>query len=147
MKNIFFSILLISCSFVKAQSFDFQFDHLSVVVTDLEKSASFYGDILKLTEIPHPEKKPGFRWFSVHGNSQIHLIRKDSIVFKKDKSIHLCLATQDLDGFIAHLTANNIAYWDWPGKASSVTNRADGVRQIYIQDPDQYWIEINTAGH
>lgn len=147
MKKPILLLLLASCLLGRGQSFDFQFDHQSIVVTDLDKSAEFYGNILKLNEIPHPEAKEGFRWFLVHGNSQIHLIRKDSIVFKRDKSIHLCLATQNMDGFIDHLNANRITYWDWPGKKGAVTDRADGVRQIYIQDPDDYWIEINTASH
>lgn len=61
--------------------------------------------------------------------------------------MHLCLATEDLDGVIAHLEKNNIVYSDWPGKENSVTVRTDGVRQIYVQDPDGYWVEINTAIH
>jgi len=26
-----------------------------------------------------------------------------------------------------------------------VTNRVDGVHQIYLKDPDGYWLEINDA--
>lgn len=147
MKYAITLLFLILCTTVQGQSFDFQFDHQSVVVTNVDTSAEFYGKILGLKEIPHPERKKGFRWFLIHGSSQIHLIQKDSIVFKKDKSIHLCLATQDLSGFIAHLKKNGITYWDWPGNKNTITDRVDGVKQIYIQDPDAYWIEINTAKH
>ncbi|MEK6153574.1 VOC family protein [Flavobacteriaceae bacterium 3-367] len=147
MKYTFLLLFFALCTTTQGQSFDFQFDHQAIVVTDVDKSAEFYGGILKLKEIPHPERKDGFRWFLVHGNSQIHLIEKDSIVFNKDKSIHLCLATQNLEGFIAHLKENGVAYWDWPGNRDTITNRVDGVKQIYIQDPDGYWIEINTAEH
>ncbi|MDC6364461.1 MULTISPECIES: VOC family protein [Flavobacteriaceae] len=128
-------------------NFDFQFDHYSVVVTKLQETGDFYRDIFGLKEIQHPDRKPGFRWFQVKGNSQIHLIEKDVIEFKKDKSIHWCLATQNLNGFIQHLVANNIDYFDWPGTKSAVTDRSDGVKQIYIQDPEGYWIEINTVKH
>ncbi|MEL6917112.1 MAG: hypothetical protein AAFO99_05205 [Bacteroidota bacterium] len=51
-----------------------------------------------------------------------------------------------MDGFIAYLK-KNIPYWDWPGNKSSVADRSEGVRQIYLQHPDGYWIEINTAEH
>lgn len=129
------------------QTFDFKIDHFALVVEDVDKSAEFYGNILKLTETPHPDKKPGFRWFIVDGSSQIHLIQKEFAPFEKNKSMHLCLATQDLEGVIAHLEKNKIAYTDWPGKKNAVTLRTDGVRQIYIQDPDGYWVEINTAVH
>jgi catechol 2,3-dioxygenase-like lactoylglutathione lyase family enzyme len=43
--------------------------------------------------------------------------------------------------------ANNVDFYNWPGKKGSVTDRSDGVKQIYIKDPDGYWIEINTAKH
>ncbi|MFS4468452.1 VOC family protein [Maribacter sp. 2210JD10-5] len=149
LKKVFFIVLLaiLGISPGKAQSFNFQFDHFAIVVEDVDKSANFYGNVLKLKEVPHPDKKPGFRWFTVNGNSQVHLIQKEFAPFEKNKSMHLCLATQDLEGVIKHLEAEGITYSDWPGKENSVTLRTDGVKQIYIQDPDDYWIEINTAEH
>jgi catechol 2,3-dioxygenase-like lactoylglutathione lyase family enzyme len=148
MKKLYLASLLCFILFsVKGQSFDFKFDHFAIVVDDVDRSAEFYGNILRLTETPHPDKTPGFRWFVVNGSSQIHLIQKEFAPFIKNKSMHLCLATQDLDGVISHLEKNNIVYSDWPGKENSVTVRTDGVRQIYVQDPDGYWVEINTAIH
>ncbi len=148
-KTIFICSLLLTLVAlnVQAQSFDFKIDHFSLVVEDSDKSADFYSKILLLEETPHPDKAPGFRWFIVSGSSQIHLIEKEFAPFEKNKSMHLCLSTQDLDGMIAHLEKNKVPYWDWPGKKSAVTLRSDGVRQIYLQDPDGYWIEINTAKH
>jgi len=144
---LFLAFTLITSKSTIAQTFDFQYDHYSIIVTDVAKSADFYANILGLEETPHPDKAPGFRWFIVRGNSQIHLIQKDVAQFEKNKTLHLCLATQNLDGFIAHLKKNNIAFSDWPGKENGISLRSDGVRQIYIQDPDGYWIEINTAKH
>lgn len=132
---------------LQAQKFEFQFDHQSIVVKDVNVSAEFYGNILGLKETPHPDNPPTIRWFVVNGNSHVHLIQRDFTAFEKNKSMHLCLSTQDLDSVIAHLEKNNITYWDWPGKKNAVTTRTDKVRQIYIQDPDEYWIEINTAEH
>lgn len=129
------------------KGFDFHFDHESLVVTKLIETGDFYRDVLKLKEIPHPDKAPGFRWFQIRGNSQLHLIKKDIIEFKKDKSIHLCLSTQNLEGFIEHLISNNTDFYNWPGEKGSVTDRSDGVKQIYLKDPDGYWVEINTAKH
>lgn len=132
---------------VMGQKFEFQFDHQSIVVEDVNRSAEFYGTILGLQETPHPDNPPTIRWFVVNGNSHVHLIQKEFVAFEKNKSMHLCLSTQDLEGVIAHLTLNNITYWDWPGAKNAVTTRTDGVKQIYLQDPDGYWIEINTAQH
>ncbi len=132
---------------INAQSFDFTYDHYAVIVKDVDKSADFYANILKLKETPHPTLKKGFRWFIVSGNSQIHLIQKENPEFTKSKSVHLCLATQNLDVFTDHLKQNNVPYFDWPGKENAITLRADGVKQIYFQDPDGYWIEVNNAKH
>jgi len=59
----------------------------------------------------------------------------------------MCLATQNLDGLIDHLKTQNIEFSDWPGEPNAVTLRADGVRQIYIKDPENNWIEVNNAVH
>jgi catechol 2,3-dioxygenase-like lactoylglutathione lyase family enzyme len=128
-------------------NFDFQYDHYSLIVKDLDKTGAFYKDILNLEEIPHPSASSGFRWFRIHGNSQLHLIGKDSVAMEHSKSVHLCLATQHLDALIDYLKAKDIPFSDWPGKANAVTLRADGVRQIYIQDPENNWVEINDAVH
>ncbi|ASV32315.1 VOC family protein [Maribacter cobaltidurans] len=128
-------------------NFDFKYDHYSLIVKDLEKTGEFYKEILRLKETPHPSATSGFRWFIINGNSQLHLIGKDSVAMKHSKSVHLCLATQKLDEFIAYLEEKKVPYSDWPGKPNAVTLRADGVRQIYVQDPENNWVEINTAEH
>ncbi len=147
MKKLTLFFILISGCFASAQSFDFQYDHYSFIVKDLEKVGAFYKEVLNLEEIPHPSATSGFRWFRIKGNSQLHLIGKDSVAMEHSKSVHLCLATQKLDELIAYLEEKNITYWDWPGKENAVTLRADGVRQIYVKDPENNWVEINTAAH
>lgn len=146
MKKFFLLLLCgLFVSTVLGQKFDFRYDHFAVVVQDLEKVGDYYAQVLGLEEIPHPSEPAGFRWFRIHGNSQVHLIRKDSVIPWSNKSEHLCLSVSDLDEFRAHLKATRTPYWDWPGKAGAVTLRADGVRQIYIKDPEGNWIEINNA--
>ena len=147
MKNKLLALALLISGLVTAQSFDFKYDHYSFIVKDLEKTGAFYKDILKLTEIPHPSATSGFMWFKLNGNAQLHLIEKDSVAMEHSKSVHLCLATQDLEGLIDYLKEKKIPFSDWAGAENSVTLRADGVKQIYIKDPENNWIEINTAEH
>lgn len=147
MKKLLCLLFAANCLMINGQSFDFQYDHYSFIVKDLEKTGDFYADILKLEEIPHPSATSGFRWFKIQGNSQLHLIGKDSVAMEHNKSVHLCLATQNLYELIKHLNENSIPFWDWPGKENAITDRADGVKQIYIKDPENNWIEINTAQH
>lgn len=147
MKKLILLFLVASCSALSAQSFDFVIDHSSLIVNDLKTTGDFYANVIGLKEIQHPTNSPGFRWFQVQGSSQLHLIYKDTVVMKKHKSMHLCLSTQKLDDFITNLKKHKIKYEDWPGTENAITLRADGVRQIYIQDPEGYWIEINDAKH
>jgi catechol 2,3-dioxygenase-like lactoylglutathione lyase family enzyme len=42
------------------------------------------------------------------------------------------------------LEAQNVTYSDWPGTPNKITLQAGGINQIYFQDPDGYWIEVNS---
>ena len=150
MKTIRLSLILFSLSCgisLSGQKFDFTFDHYSFIVKDLRKTGDFYAQVLGLKEIKHPSDTVNFRWFNVRENTQVHLIRKDVVEKFENKSNHLCLTIKDLDGYITFLEREGIPYWDWPGKPNTVTLRADGVRQIYLKDPEDNWVEINTANH
>lgn len=144
--KLILSILILGSFLGQAQTFDFVIDHQAFVVKNLEKEADFYANILQLREITSTETKATRRWFDING-SALHLIKNENITVQKDKNQHLCLSTQDLEEFIKVLEKNNIAYEDWAGTKNSITNRKDGVRQIYLQDPEGYWLEINTAQH
>jgi catechol 2,3-dioxygenase-like lactoylglutathione lyase family enzyme len=89
MKKIIALLILITSTFASAQSFDFQYDHYSVIVKDLDKVGAFYKDVLNLKEIPHPSAPSGFKWFVIKGNSQLHLL----LVFQWElrRSRHSCL--------------------------------------------------------
>jgi lactoylglutathione lyase len=50
-----------------------------------------------------------------------------------------------LSAFTDHLDKLNLAYTNLKGDGKTPTARIDGVKQIYLQDPDGYWIEINDA--
>ena len=140
-------LCLLAAPALQAQDFSFTYDHFALEVQDLQKVGNYYKEVLLLEEIPHPSEPTGFRWFRIRGNTQLHLIGKDTVPVENRKSEHLCLSVSDLDAFIDHLEKSEIPYWDWPGKLRSVTLRADGVRQIYLKDPESNWIEINTAEH
>lgn len=132
---------------LRSQEFSFRYDHFALEVQDLKTVGDYYSEVLQLDEIPHPSEPEGFRWFVIQGNTQIHLIRKDTVPRENRKSEHLCLSTPDLNSFIDHLEKHQVPYWDWPGTPGAVTQRADGVQQIYLKDPENNWIEINNAPH
>jgi lactoylglutathione lyase len=52
-----------------------------------------------------------------------------------------------MDAFVDKLNSKHIAYSDGHGKQTAIFLRADGVKQVYFNDPDGYTIEINDAKH
>src|SRR5947209_14845397 len=54
-----------------------QIDHVSVIITDVERSRRFYRDLLGLQEIAKPRTFDfTVLWFDL-GNQQLHLLLKD----------------------------------------------------------------------
>jgi lactoylglutathione lyase len=119
-------------------------NHLAVYVYNLEKSTQFYDTILRFKKIPEPFHDNRHTWYSLGTAGQLHLIQGADKDIKRDKNDHLCFSVNSIDEFIAILNKHNIEYSNWPGKTREVTVRVDGVKQIYFQDPDGHWIEINN---
>jgi lactoylglutathione lyase len=63
----------------------------------------------------------------------------------KEKNTHLCFTVASVEDFIRRINRSHIPYESWIGEKMTYTKRVDGVKQIYFQDPDGYWIEVNDA--
>ena len=122
------------------------FNHVALLVKDVDRSVEFYQHVFNLKEIKNLTGKDGIRWLSFDDGGEIHLISLYDSEIKLHKSVHFCVATPDFDHFINSLKAKDISYTDWPGNTNQINYRADGIKQVYIQDPDGYWIEINNVG-
>ncbi len=120
-------------------------NHIALYVTDLRASTAFYQDIVGLDTIPEPFHDGRHTWFSVGPKSHLHLIQGAKISTEHEKNTHLCFSVPSVEAFIPVLKLNKIAYENWAGEKNAVTNRVDGVKQIYFRDPDGYWLEINDA--
>jgi catechol 2,3-dioxygenase-like lactoylglutathione lyase family enzyme len=124
--------------------FKFSLDHLALSVKDVDRSADFYISVMKLTEIINRSKIEGIRWFVLGDGRELHLI---SVVKEKaivNKAVHLGLSSARFDDFVNRLITLKIPYYDWAGKTNIVNIRADGIKQIFFQDPDGYWLEVNS---
>ncbi len=126
-------------------SFSLRLDHVALNVIDVNRSANFYGRVLKFQEITNRSKFEGVRWFSMGDGKELHLISivKENVTL--NKAIHLALTTPDFDAFVEMLKKMNIPYSDWPGAPNKVFIRADGTKQVFFQDPDGNWIEVNSV--
>lgn len=120
-------------------------NHIALYVVDLQKSTAFYRDIIGLDTIPEPFHDGKHTWFSMGIKSHLHLIQGAVAPLQHPKNTHLCFSVASVDDFINVLKKHKIEYENWAGEKGTVTSRVDGVKQIYFNDPDGYWIEINDA--
>lgn len=122
-----------------------QLNHVALYVYNLQKSTDFYTRIVGLDTIPEPFHDGKHTWLQIGPKSHLHLIQGATEITAHDKNSHLCFTVPSVTDFITVLDKNNIEYENWAGEKHAVTNRVDGVRQIYFRDPDGYWLEINDA--
>lgn len=120
-------------------------NHVAICSHNLKKTTAFYSEVMELKKIPHPFKDTVHTWFSIGPDIQLHVIEAKCPVESHDINTHLCFKVASLADFMKHLDQYNIKYGNWAGDYKKITLRPDGVQQIYFQDPDGYWIEVNDA--
>ncbi|SHL74645.1 VOC family protein [Flavobacterium xinjiangense] len=147
MKKTTFLILAIifTGSLWAQESFSLKMDHVALSVKDLDQSIDFYTNVLKLHEITNLTRKEGIRWVSLGDGKELHLVSTIKEPVTINKAVHLAFKTVNFDALIQVLVKRNITFSDWPGIINKITVRADGIKQIYFQDPDGYWIEVNSV--
>jgi lactoylglutathione lyase len=149
MKKIAIAFLLVICLAFNqnavAQVKSPRLNHIAFSVLDLKRSTDFYTNIVHLDTIPEPFHDGRHTWLAIGDASHLHLIQNPGPIVTPSKNTHLCFTLASVDDFVEVLKKANLAYEDWNGKANSVTIRVDKVKQVYFQDPDGYWIEINDA--
>ena len=118
-------------------------DHIALYVFDLEKSTAFYKDVLQFKLVSEPFKDGKHSWFEIAPHDKLHIIKGAADVKEHDINSHFAYHVKDLKQFTDHLDKMNIRYGNWKGESKEMTLRPDGVKQVYFQDPDNYWIEVN----
>lgn len=122
-----------------------EIDHIALHVRELQKSADFYREVLGFKQIADPFKdgKHVFLRFGEH--TQLHLIAGAQGDMSRDIDVHFALRVPTLESSCKLLEQKHIRYVNSKKEEGAVTTRPDGVKQIYFQDPDGYWIEINDS--
>ncbi len=118
-------------------------NHVSLLVRSLESSARFYQEVLVLPEIECGARKPHIRWFGLGPGQSIHLIEGEAGYTLPTMSSHFCISSRDFEGTLRHFQDKVAQYCNLTGEPGQEHRRADGVRSVYLQDPDGYWIEVN----
>jgi lactoylglutathione lyase len=149
MKHLLFLLVNINLAgTVSAQnipSFQCDFNHMAFSVKDLKASVDFYRRVLNLHEITNRSQKDNIRWLSMGSGKELHLISGVNEPVHIIKAVHLALSTENIHEVVNHLKNMGINFSDWAGIPNTLNVRADGVKQIYFQDPDGYWIEVNSG--
>ncbi|HEX5170436.1 MAG TPA: VOC family protein [Cyclobacteriaceae bacterium] len=120
-------------------------NHNAIYVMDVKKSAAFYRNIIGLDTIPEPFHDGKHAWLSLTPGVALHIIQGSKAKREYYKNQHTCFSVASVDAFAETLKQNNIPWEDRDGGKMTFTIRVDGVKQLWLQDPDGYWIEINDA--
>ena len=125
--------------------FSLSLNHIALSVKDVNESVKFYQKVLFLKEIKNTASNSKTRWLALGEEKQLHLIPRPNFNVILNKAVHFALTTPDINSFIKHLISLNIDYSDWKDTPNKGYVRKDGILQIYFQDPNGYWIEVNNA--
>lgn len=118
-------------------------DHVALYVNNLKKSADFYRDVMELKEISEPFHDGKHVWLRTGEHSQLHLIQGAAEITQHDINSHFAYHVANLADFTKHLDSLNVKYGNWKQDSKNPQLRPDGVKQVYLQDPDNIWIEVN----
>ncbi len=121
-------------------------NHTAIYVKDLKATKAFYEGVLGLDTIPEPFHDGKHVWYSMgYPGVSMHVIQGATEKKEYYKNQHTCFSLESVEAFTKILEKNKIPYEDVAGKKNAITTRIDGVKQIWLQDPDGYWIEVNDA--
>jgi lactoylglutathione lyase len=121
-------------------------DHVAIWVADQQKSVDFYHALFGLNEIPAPFPFGGPRWMRFGNGVELHIQPGRDAPVAQPRRVHMAIAVASLDPILAQLKARGQGWSDIAGTPGAInTMRTDGIRQIFLQDPDGYWIEVNDT--
>ena len=127
--------------------------HVSIPVSQLDRSKEFYREILGLREIPRPNFPFQGAWFQVAGRQELHLIlQHTNVTYRGNKGIdpgdiHFAVRVKSYRATLEFLRSKG--YREDADAADLMQLRAlpqpiTGYPQMYILDPDRHLIEINA---
>jgi lactoylglutathione lyase len=121
----------------------YRLDHISLLVRDLDESVRFLTEVLGLAEMPNPMGGATIRWIEIGDGRRFHVQAGDVSRVFVEKQTHFALTASDFDAVLARFRRDGIVFTDMKGAAGAINTRPDGMRAIFLQDPDGYWFEIN----
>ncbi|WP_423067419.1 VOC family protein [Devosia sp. CN2-171] len=125
--------------------------HVSIPITNIDRSLAFYRDIFELQPLPRPNFPIGGAWLAC-GDRQVHLVEHADATFRNgdidNNDIHFAFRTDDFDAVVAKLEAHGFSQTapnDDPRRIMMKRTGAAGFAQLYVLDPDRNVVEVNAA--
>lgn len=122
----------------------FSINHIALSVKNVDTSIEFYKSVFGLQEIENTASNYKTRWLTFNDDRQIHLIPRPKAEIKINKAVHFAFSTESVEEFVSHLNNLEINFTDWKDNPQTIFVRNDGIKQVYVQDPDGYWIKVNN---
>ncbi|HEX8412359.1 MAG TPA: VOC family protein [Sphingomicrobium sp.] len=118
-------------------------EHVAIQAADIDRSANFYHDAFGLRLIDTPLKNR--RWLELGEGLALHILDGRTTQKPSNRNEHLALHVDDLTTVTTWLDQHRLVWTDLAGTPRTMQTRFDGVRQIYVQDPDGYWLEVGDS--
>jgi lactoylglutathione lyase len=113
-----------------------ELNHVAVHVENVERSCSFYKDVLRLERLPRPAFDFPGAWFRLGPAQELHLIgRNIGPIPQVNPNTHFALVVDDIVAWEKHLEQSGAV-------RRPLKKRPDGVWQIFLRDPDGNFIEL-----
>jgi catechol 2,3-dioxygenase-like lactoylglutathione lyase family enzyme len=130
---------------------DFILHHVSILTSDVERSAAFYRDVFGFERLPRPDFPVRGAWLGC-GDRQVHLVDHAPGTFRKggvdNNDTHFAIRTANFDAVVDRLKALGFREdlpADDPLHLMVKRTGAAGFAQVYFLDPDRNVIEVNNA--
>ena len=125
--------------------------HISLPVSDLERSRRFYREVLGLEEIERPPFPFPGAWFRL-GDRELHLIAGEGAVPRgaegtDPRQLHFAVRVASFWAALEHLREKGYREDPREGDPTRVLalpRSVVGYPQLYVLDPDRHLIEINA---
>src|SRR6476620_2411471 len=113
MKKIFYYLCSFLCLFMifqSAKSQSPQFNHTTIYVVDMNKSADFYEKAMMLKRIPEPFHDNRHIWLKIGEHNQLHIVQGAKEITEHTINIHLAFSVSSVEDFAKHLDELKVKY-------------------------------------